>query len=230
MDDLNCKSVQVLLWDDGGREAVSDARLIDAHLIDAHLRGCRECNLRRLEIVSLRTGLKSLPRKTISPLLSTKLHVIASREHSRQKLRRNLAARFADLRSRLKLTFDNLLRPLAVPAAGGILASFFCFSIIVHTLHVHPDWRNDIAVGLFTDVSMDEPSPFSFAGRDIIVRLTVDQTGHVSNYTAPEGTSPEDMREIANQVLYTTFTPAISFGQRVSREIVVSVHHIDVRG
>jgi hypothetical protein len=219
MDELNCKSVQALLWDESERAEVK-----------AHVRGCRDCNLRRVEIVSLRTGLRSLPQKAISPLLTTKLLVIASREHSRQMLRRNVAARFDDLCSRLKLAFDNLLRPLAVPAAGGILASFFCFCAIVDTLHVHPDWRNDIPVGLFTDVTMDEPSPFTFAGKDIIVELTVDSTGHVSNYTAPEGTSTEDMREIANQVLYTTFTPAISFGQRVSSKIVVSVHHIDVRG
>jgi hypothetical protein len=219
MDELNCKSVQALLWDESEGEAVK-----------AHVRGCRDCNLRRVEIVSLRTGLKSLPQKAISPLLTTKLHVIASREHSRQMLRRNLAARFADVGSRLKLAFDNLLRPLAVPAAGGILASFFCFSIIVDTLHVHPDWRNDIPVGLFTDVTMADSSPFSFGGKDIIVQLTIDETGHVSNYTAPDGTAPEDMREIANLALYSTFTPAISFGQRVSSKILVSIHHIDVRG
>ena len=219
MDELNCKTVQALLWDEGEGESVK-----------AHVRACRDCRVHRLELLSLRTGLKSLPQKAISPLLTTRLHVIASRELSRQRLRRNLATRFSEFGSRVKLAFDNLLRPLAVPAAGGILASFFCFSIIVDTLHVHPDWRNDIPVGLFTDVTMAETSPFSFSGRDIMVQLTVDETGHVSNYAAPEGTSPEDMREIANLALYSTFTPAISFGQRVESKIVVSVHHIDVRG
>lgn len=208
-----------MLWDGSEGEAVK-----------AHVRNCRDCKLRLMEVVSLRTGLKSLPQKAISPLLSTRVRVIASREHSRQILRRNLSQRMHEFGSRVKLAFDNLLRPLAVPAAGGILASFFCFSIIVDTLHVHPDWRNDIPVGLFTDVTMAESSPFSFAGKDIIVQLTVDETGHVSNYTAPEGTSREDMTEIANLALYSTFTPAISFGQRVSSKILVCIHHIDVRG
>ena len=103
--------------------------------------------LHRAEVRSLRTGLKSLPEKSVSSLLSTRLKVIASRERSRLLLRRDLAARLDDLRSSAKLVFDNLLRPLAVPAAGGILASFFCFAMIVDTLHFHPEWQPDIPCG-----------------------------------------------------------------------------------
>ncbi len=199
--------------------------------VAAHLRGCRECSRHGADIRALQTGLRSLPKKAISPLLATRLRVIASREHSRQTLRRNVKARFADLSSRMRLAFDNLLRPLAVPAAGGILASFFCFSIIVDTLHVHPDWRNDIPVGLYTEVTMAESSPFSFAGNDIIVQLTVDEKGNVSDYAVPDPrASAEDIRQIGNLVLYSTFTPAVSFGQKVSSKILVSIHHIDVRG
>ena len=89
-----------------------------------HLGECRECALHRAEVRSLRTGLKSLPEKSVVSAAATRLRVIASRERSRQALRRDLAARLRDLRSRAKLMFDNLLRPIAVPAAGGMLASF----------------------------------------------------------------------------------------------------------
>jgi hypothetical protein len=231
MEDLNCKSVQALLWDEGEDLALGINGGIADLSVDAHLGGCRECSRDRAEIRSMQTALRSLPKKAISPLLATRLQVIASREHSRQALRRNVKARVADIGSRMKLAFDNLLRPLAVPAAGGILASFFCFSIIVDTLHVHPDWRNDIPVGLYTEVTMAESSPFSFAGDDIIVQLTIDEKGHVSDYTVPDPrATAEDVREIGNLVLYSTFTPAVSFGQRVSSKILVSIHHIDVRG
>jgi len=230
MDELNCKSVQALLWDEGASVAGAGHQLGYLN-VEAHLNGCRECNREHADIKALRTGLRNLPRKTISPLLATRLRVIASRELSRQRLRRNVRARLTDFGSRLKLAFDNLLRPLAVPAAGGILASFFCFSVIVDTLHVHPDWRNDIPVGLYTEVTMAESSPFSFAGNDIIVQLTVDEKGNVTDYAVPDPrASAEDIREIGNLVLYTTFTPAVSFGQKVSSKILVSLHHIDVRG
>jgi hypothetical protein len=225
--ELDCKSVRSTLWDYTTGSLDENDRL----LVATHLDGCRECELHRSEVRSLRTGLKSLPQKSLSPLLRTKLRVIASRERSKQVLRRDLAARIAELRSRAKLTFDNLLKPIAVPAAGGLLASFLCFGIIVDTLHVHPQWQNDIPVGLYTQVTIDDVSPFSVDGKDVIVQLTVDKNGKVSDFEVPQGTgSPQELLEIGNLVYYSSFSPATAFGQKVTGKILVSIHHINIRG
>jgi hypothetical protein len=228
MEETNCKSVRSTLWDYAGGTLEKNDRVA----VGTHLRECRECELHRAEVRSLRTGLKHLPEKTVSPLLAMKLRVIASRERSRQALRRDLAARLAELRSRAKLMFDNLLKPIAVPAAGGMLASFLCFGVIVDTLHVHPEWQNDIPVGLYTQVMLDDVSPFSVNGNDVIVQLTVDENGAVSDFEVPQGSasSPEELREIGNLVLYSSFSPATAFGQRVTGKILVNIHHINIRG
>jgi hypothetical protein len=227
IEELNCKSVRETLWD----YAASSLDDTDRVLVDSHLRDCRECCLHRSETRSLRAGLKSLPSLNVSPLLLTRLRVVASRERSRQALRRNLAARFAELRSRARLIFDNLLKPIAVPAAGGMLASFLCFGAIVDTLRVYPQWQNDIPVGLYTEVAIDDVSPFSCDGKDVIVQLTIDQNGEVSDFEVPHGSdSPEEMREIGNLVLYSSFVPATAFGQRVTGKILVNIHHINIRG
>jgi len=73
MEDLNCKSVQALLWDEGKDVAFG----MGESSVDAHLSGCRECSRDRAEIRSMQTGLRSLPKKAISPLLATRLQVIA---------------------------------------------------------------------------------------------------------------------------------------------------------
>jgi hypothetical protein len=225
--EMNCKSVRNTLWD-------YTAGALDANesvMVAEHLRECGECDLHRTEVRSLRTGLRTLPEMSVSPLLGTRLRVIASRERSRQNLRRNLAARLADLRSRAKLVFDNLLRPIAVPAVGGMLASFLCIGVIVDTLHVHAAWENDIPVGLFTQVTMDDVSPFSVGGKDVLVQLTVDRNGLVSDFELPQGTaSPEELKEIGNLVLYSSFTPATAFGQPVTGKRLVLINHINVRG
>jgi hypothetical protein len=230
MDELTyptCKSVRGTLWD----YAAGTLGEIDRLLVAAHLRDCRECDLHRAEVRSLRTGLKHLPEKGVSHLLRTQLRVIASRERSRQALRRNLAARMADLRSRAKLVFDNLLRPIAVPAAGGMLASFLCFGVIVDTLHVHPVWDYDIPVGLFTQVTIDDVSPFSVNGKDVMVELTVDRTGRVTDFEVPQGTAtPDELKEIGNLVFYSSFIPATAFGQPVTGKILVNIQHINIRG
>ncbi len=223
----SCQSVRSTLWD----YAAGTMDELDSVMVAAHLRECRECELHRAEVRSLRTGLKHLPEKSVSPLLRTRLRVIASRERSRQALRRNLAARMADLRSRAKLMFDNLLRPVAVPATGGILASFLCFGAIVDTLHYHPEWQADIPIGLFTQVAIDDASPFSVNGKDVLVELTIDKDGVVSDFEVPQGTgSPEELKEIGNLVLYSSFTPATHDGQSVTGKILVNIHHINIRG
>jgi hypothetical protein len=227
IDEMTCKSIRGTLWD----YTAGSLDETDHASVATHLGECRECDLHRAEVRSLRTGLRSLPEIAVSPMLRTRLKVIASRERSRQALRRDLAARFAELRAQLKLLFDNLLRPVAVPAMGGMLASFLCFGVIVDTLHVHTVWENDIPVGLFTQVMMDDASPFSVNGKDVLVQLTIDKTGTVSDFEVPQGTaSPDELREIGNLVLYSSFIPATAFGQRVTGKILVNIHHINIRG
>lgn len=232
IEDLNCNSVRSSLWDYAGGTLVDGER---ASVTD-HLRTCRDCELRRAEVRSLRSGLAHLPQKALPSLLSTRLRVIASRERSRMLLRRDLSARLAELRRNAKLVFDNLLRPFAVPAMGGILASFFCIVMIVDTLHFHPEWQPDIPVSLFTGVTIDGLSPFSVNGPDVTLQLTVGPNGTVSDFqlsgegSATRTASPEEMKEIGNMVIFSTFTPATAFGQPVSGKIVVGSRHINIRG
>lgn len=222
-----CKSTQQALWD------LSAGALNEEQstAVSAHLDECRECRMRRAEVRSLRGGLRSLPKVALSPLLETRLRVIASREHSRHMLRRDIAARFHDALSRLRLVCDNLLKPLAVPAAGGILASVLCIGIIVNTLQYQPNWQRDMPIGLFTEASLEDVSPFGCNGEDVTVEITVDAEGRVTDYSLPRGAaSSAELLEIGNLVLYSKFTPAVSFGQPVPATFLVDIHHVTVRG
>ena len=226
--ELGCKAVQDSLWDYAAGEVESGTR----ENVAAHLYACRECDADRAEVRLMRAGLRSLPVKKVPSMLKTQLQVIASRESSRRRRRQDIAARIAEIRSSVKLFFDNLLRPFAVPAAGGILTSILCFGIIGSALHVHPDWTDDIPVRLFTQVTMDEASPFACIGKDVMVQLTVDEDGNVSDFSVPHqgNPSPDELQEIGNLVLYSRFTPATAFGQRVSGKILVDISHIQVKG
>ncbi len=230
IDEFNCNSVRSVLWD----YMAGTLRDAERDSVAAHLRACRECDLHRAEVRSLRTGLRGLSVKTASSMLSTRLRVVASRERSRMMLRRNLAARLTELRVNAKLLFDNLLRPIALPAMGGILSSFFCIAMILDTLHVHPGWQPDVPVDLFTQVTVDGVSPFSVDGPDVTMQLTVDPNGSVSDFgvlgdsKAPQDASRAEIREIGNMVLFSTFVPATAFGQKVSGKIVVSSRHINI--
>lgn len=231
--EMSCGAVRRALWDYAAGEL--GKREFDG--VSLHLQSCRECDLHRAEVRSVRTGLKSLREKSASSMLSTRLKVVASRERSRLLLRRDLAARLRDLRSSAALLFNHLFRPFAVPAAGGILASFFCITLIVDTLHFHPEWQPDIpVVGLFTQATIDGVSPFSVDGPDVTLQVTVDASGTVSDFEVPpdgnpvHDASPAEMKEIGNMVLFSTFTPATSFGQKVSGKVLVGTRHINIKG
>jgi hypothetical protein len=200
--------------------------------IDAHLEQCRECVLHRSEARSLRSGLRHLAPVKVPQILNTRLRVLASRDRSRRLVRRDLASWLKEQRSRAKLFFDNLLRPFALPAAGGILASGLCFGVVVDNIHVPMDWENDLPIGVSTEIAIDELSPFSCNGRDVMVQLSVDSTGHVTDYELPQAAdaSSDELQEIGNLVLYSTFSPAVRMGRRVASKRMFYIRHISIKG
>jgi hypothetical protein len=227
MDELNCKIVRQALW---GLSAQPESGLGGG--IASHLSACRDCEQHYGDVRALRAGLKNLPVRHAPSLLTTRLQVLASRERARQITHRDFRTWFTDRLSRAHLFFDNLLKPLAVPAAGGILASFLCFGVIVDTLHYVPDWQEDIPIGFSSEVAIGDLSPFCFNGQDVMVQLTVDSAGNVTDYSMPQNNHPssEELQEIGNLVLYSTFTPAMRLGRPISSKRMFSISHINVRG
>ena len=228
MEDFTCKTVRRSMWDYVA--GVLDE--VDGHGVRYHLQECHDCSLHRTEVRSLRSGMKHLPALNVPSLLDTRLRVLASRERSRQLMRRDFRTWIKERKSLARLFFDNLLKPFAVPAAGGILASFLCFGVIVDTLHASPDWRNDLPIGISTEVDFDEVSPFSCGHKDVMLQISVDSQGKVTDFELLHAAhaSPEETQEIGNLVLYSTFTPAVRSGWPVSSKRILLMSHINVKG
>lgn len=230
MEERQCKAVRLNLWDYAARMLPAS----EYEAVDTHLDACRDCDRALADVSSLRSGFRHLRVQPVPPLTATRLRAIASRERSRQLLRLDPAAWLRDKLSSAMVSLDNFLRPYAVPATGGLLASCFCFSLIAHTLQLRPylleDMNNDMPVGLYTEMTIDDVSPFSFSKKDVTVELTVDANGSVTDVTPMPGGSaptPEELNSIANLVLYSTFTPATRFGQRVSSKRLFAIRHFD---
>lgn len=230
MDELNCKTVRQSLWGYSARHSEDG----DRQGIALHLSVCRDCELHYGEVQSLRTGLKHLPLRPVPPILNTRLAVLASRERARRISRLNFRTWVTEQASRARLFFDNLLKPLAVPAAGGILASFLCFGIIVDTLHLHymPDWQEDMPINFSSEIAIGDLSPFSVTGQDVMVQLSVDSEGHVTDYALlhTDNPSADELQQIGNLVLFSTFTPAMRLGRPIASKRLFFIEHISVRG
>src|SRR5215475_7972323 len=89
----------------------------------AHFASCRRCRARLESTETLRRALCALNRTPLPAGLTERLRVLASHERTRQLARVSFAARLARWSDRASLWFDNLLKPLAFPFAGGLVSS-----------------------------------------------------------------------------------------------------------
>jgi hypothetical protein len=229
MEEITCKAVRLNLWDYAAKVLPAS----ENESVGSHLDACRECNRFLADTSSLHKGFRHLPEQALPPMLQTRLQVIASRERSRQYLRLDPTAWLRDKLADAMMTFDNFLKPYAVPATGGVLASCLCFSLIAHTLQLRPNLQfptDEMPIGLFTEVAIDDVSPFTLPGKDVTMELTVNAKGQVTDFTpipqpGSEPPTADEMNQIASFVLYSTFTPATRFGQPVASKRLFAIRH-----
>ena len=223
MQQPSCATIRESMWDYISGSLTGPPR----NVVDSHLNCCRECQSYRTDVQSLGAGLRHLPNRRVPLGVQNRLFGLARRERSRQLAKQDFSTWRVSTETRFRRFFDNLQKPFAVPAAGGILTSFLCFGVIVNTLHLPPEWDEEMPVGYSTEVMIDELTPFSFKGRDVMVKLTVDAGGRVTNYEPQEiNPTPEELREISNLVLYSTFTPATRLGRPVASKRLFSIRHL----
>ncbi len=203
----------------------------DRRAVSRHLGNCRECLGRCEDLRGVRASLRELPAVAAPANLMSQLQVMASHEIARRQGERDFSSGFRRWVTRAGITVNDLMRPLALPAAGGVLSSVVFFVMLVDTF-AFQQVKNDIPLGINTQATVDELSPFGFSGRDVTVELNIDKDGHFSSYSVAHGTfTRDDMKQLGNLILFTTFAPATASGQPISGKVLVrSPHHINVRG
>jgi len=204
--------------------------------LQQHLLDCEGCSREAERFERVRHALRALPRAMVPAELTMRLRVAASRVRAE-----SLRAKSGWF-DRIELAAKNLMRPLALPLAGGICSAVVLFSALVPTFTstyamnktAPTGW--DVPTMLNTEPSVMCTAPVVFPEADAIVDLTIDEQGRMVNYTivsvAP-GQKIDQLRPIIeNQLLFTAFRPATAFGKPISSTVRVSfgASHVDVRG
>jgi hypothetical protein len=163
------------------------------------------------EVRNVVRALRALPSRPVPPHLAARLRVLASHELSRQRSRASWRTMLASLRDRVDLTLQNLMRPVALPAAGGVLAALLMFAMLVPELNFRHNFRNDVPLGsgIYTNASLLEISPFCNVEKEAVVELTIDERGRITDYEVSEG---QMTKELANDLMFSRFSPATHFG------------------
>lgn len=194
-----------------------------------HVSRCRDCEARLEQLAHVRAALRALPVKAAPVGLVTMLRVAASRERERVLARR---ARFEGLMTGVRLWMDNLMRPMALPVAGGLISAVLLFSMLIPGFAFQPiSAANDVPVALITEPTIKASMPFGFDS-DAEVEAIIDDQGRMVDYTITRGPkTPELRRAIENNLLFTEFTPATMFGLPTFGKINISFQRrtIDIR-
>jgi len=204
----------------------------ERRVLKRHLNGCRECAVESERYLQLRLKLRSLPAPVPPADLTTRLRVVASKVRME-----SFSSPWSRWRDRAELTLRNMMRPLALPAVGGLCSAVFLFSTLVPMFKAAfvLSASGDIPTMLSTQPMLKYTAPIAFADRDAVVDLQLDDQGRIINFTivsAPGQQNENLRRHIENHLLFTEFWPATTFGRGVAGTIRISFRNnrIDVRG
>lgn len=185
-----------------------------------HLTFCEACRERLEQWQSMREELQALPRRHVSPELGLRLRVQMS-----QFLHRNFFAR-------LWVRLENGLKPLLIPATGGVITAIISFCLIIGSQTVPISGTPDVTVQ-FTPARVEELAPMDFTAADnsLVLVTQISAAGHVTGYRVVSGQdSPGLMQRLDRMVYFSHFLPATTFGKPTDGEVVLSLRRITVRG
>ena len=176
----------------------------------------RQVSEEHLSQEHLSTTLRSLPPRVPPAGLATSLRVIASRERQRLVEHRSPGGVFAAWLNRTRLTLQDMVRPLMLPATGGVFSAVVLFSMwLVPTYPLRAKMAVDIPTQLTTGVQVQR-SVTAALSASVLVDVDVDDQGHLMGYQIVSGADvvadPLMRRRMETALWFTTFSPATAFG------------------
>ena len=205
--------------------------------VAAHVKQCRDCAAHLDQLTAIRRSLRAMPRRPMPANLTLSLLAIASRESSFRRRYAGFRGWVQNQFDQLALFSNNLMRPIALPAAGGLASAVLLFSMVMTNFQgIVRQPLNDIPLMIATDPTV-KSMMLDVSDAEFTVDLFVDEQGRVIDYSFPDGygtmNTSQLRRKLENSLLFTEFSPATSFGQPTSgwvRMKFKSRSEIDVQG
>jgi len=230
---MDCLQVQWML------SALLDGRIVESErrAVENHLASCAECGAQYAGLVNVQTALRAVPVRQVDRQLSLALRSLASREAARRRRQVDFRARVRDLAERLSFWANGLMKPLALPAAGGLASAVLLFMAVMTGFQgiISAPQPGDVPTILATEAEL-KSTLLDTAPEEINVAVLVDEQGRVIDYSLPKGLDlaarQELKRALGNSLLFTQFHPATMFGRPTLGWVRVTFRRtqLDVRG
>jgi putative zinc finger protein len=209
-----------------------DGRLRDGERsrITAHLRKCDRCASHFEEIASLRSAARELPEAIAPAHLTNILRVMASRE--RQVLEQSQGSRLRAFWSRWKFRMDDMIRPLTIPATGGLLSSFILFGALAFTIGTATRSVSYEVPVVYADDSDANLVPLQFGSDAVVLTITTDSNGRIRDYAVRDGSDSftgDTTRLHSNNIVLPQFPSVLALAHPISGDIQISFTPLELR-
>src|SRR6266851_1745198 len=200
----------------------------DRRSVAQHLEECGECSTQHGRMAGVRESLRLLPIVMAPEHLAADLQILASKEVLRSRRMSSVSAWLQFWMGRAQLVIDNLMRPMALPFAGGLTSALFIFGTLVPYLGLLRNPANDKPTALYTEENSESVADLRRrATNDTLVEVHIIGQGRMVGYSVLQGQMNSD---VGNFLLFTTYTPATLFLQPASSRIVIRRSRIVVKG
>jgi hypothetical protein len=195
---------------------------VERACIERHLRACESCSGHFEQIASLRLALNRLPPRQAPSQLTARLRVTASRE--RRIVVENDGSRWQAVWNHWKFRLDEFMRPLTIPATGGLLSSVVLFGALALTISSSTQPATfDIPV---LGIAQNDPTLVPVELRSsVVLTMSLDSAGHIADYAVRDGSSSftgDIARAQYDSIVVPDFRSVFAAAQPVTRDISIS--------
>jgi len=190
--------------------------------LEAHLAECEGCEVQVHEIRSVRSSLSKLAEPKAPADLRTRLQVAAS--HERQAMLENNGSRLQRAWTNWKFRMDQIMRPLTIPATGGLLSSLILFGALAFTIRTATSGVT-YEVPVFNAVRADPNLVPVELRSSVVLTLSLDGTGRITEYAVRDrsGSFVGDATRLqGNNISLPDFPSVLAMAQPTTRDISVS--------
>ena len=145
----------------------------------SHLAECQSCSLEFDQARAVRSSLGRLPLPKPPSHLRLALRVKASQE--RVALEKHQGGRWVRLWESWLYRLDELMRPLTIPATGGLLSSLILFGALTFTIGTTTASANYEVPVLYADQMEANLVPMDL-NTSVLLTLSLDGKGHITDY------------------------------------------------
>jgi len=189
--------------------------------VAAHRESCASCSAEFEQMRSLCSAVGSLSKIPAPASLRTDLRVIASQQRS--ALVQNHGSRLEGIWRRWRSRLDEFMRPITIPATGGLLSSMLLFGAFGFTIGTATQSVGYDVPVLFADRMDANLVPVELRS-SVVLTFSLDSSGRITDYAVRDGSSSfvgNPARLQSNNISLPEFRTVLAMAQPITRDISI---------